>query len=678
MSSSLDSVLSSSPASPDAPAQPAPQYFWLWIVCLLGLDYFSTLAYQPSVTYAVVGRLGPLATALVVLITLGGVLPVYCYLAGRSPGGQGSLGMLEKIVRGWRGKMLLLLLLGFAATDFVMLKTLSLADAAEHLRANQPPPGRNVFRTGADWLSQSAKDLLPAHWADYFSEQMIITLFLVAIGFVFWSILRRGFNRNVIIVAVPLVGLYLLLNGWVIGAGLYYLREHPDIVHNWLAQVGSGQWGMTSAAEHYGWAGALLLCVILLPQVALGLSGFEMSMILMPQIRGGASDDPLHLPKRIRNTRKVLVTAALIMSVYLLGSSLVCGLLIPEAAWANNGSAHLRSLAYLAHGGQLADGSPGLPGCDPWLGMIYDIVTVLILCLTGTSVMTALNVLLPQFLLRFGMQMRWFQRWGLLLIAFAGLNFLVTFWFRASVDQQRGAYTTSVLVLMTCAALVVAQERRQRHGRSPYFTLIAVVLMVTTLAVAVVSIKGIFIAALFIAAILALSIFSRAMRVDELRTLSFKFKDPLSAHLWEILKLADFPVLVPHRPGKHERDLKEAKIRSEHQLTPEADIVFLELHIDDPSDFYQHLLIEVVREDHRYVILATGCVSEAQAIAAVALEMSRCSKPPGLHFGWTEMDLLTASWTYLAFGQGNIPWKVHELLKRAVPDAERRPRVIVG
>ena len=231
---------------------------------------------------------------------------------------------------------------------------------------------------------------------------------------------------------------------------------------------------------------------------------------------------------------------------------------------------------------------------------------------------------------------------------------------------------------MSGAALVVAQDRWQQHGKAPYFSLIAGVMIVTTLAVAVVSLNGICIAGLFIAAIMAMSIFSRAMRVDELRTLSFKFKDESSQQFWELLKQADFPVLVPHRPGKHERDLKEAKIRKDHQLTPEADIVFLEIHIDDPSDFFQHLLIEVVREDHRYLILATGCVSEAQAIAKVALEMSRYSKPPGLHFGWTDMDLLTASWTYLAFGQGNIPWKVHELLKRAEPDAERRPRVIVG
>src|SRR5256885_11265628 len=99
-------------------------FFWLWVMCLLGLDYCSTLAYQPSITYEVAGRLGPLATTIVVLVMLAGVLPVYWYLAGRSPRGHGSIGMLERVVHGWRGKTLVLLLLGFAATDFVMLKTI--------------------------------------------------------------------------------------------------------------------------------------------------------------------------------------------------------------------------------------------------------------------------------------------------------------------------------------------------------------------------------------------------------------------------------------------------------------------------------------------------------------------------------------------------------------------------
>ena len=108
------------------------------------------------------------------------------------------------------------------------------------------------------------------------------------------------------------------------------------------------------------------------------------------------------------------------------------------------------------------------------------------------------------------------------------------------------------------------------------------------------------------------------------------------------------------------------------------DIVFLEVEVDDPSNFYQRLLVEVIREETRFVINVTRCVSVAHAIAAVALMMSRFSKPPGVHFGWSEMDLLAASWSYLAFGEGNVPWKVRELILDAETDPARRPRVIIG
>jgi hypothetical protein len=139
-----------------------------------------------------------------------------------------------------------------------------------------------------------------------------------------------------------------------------------------------------------------------------------------------------------------------------------------------------------------------------------------------------------------------------------------------------------------------------------------------------------------------------------------------------------FPALVPHRPGLHARAEKEKSIRDDHQLDPEVAVVFLEVEVDDPSNFYQELLIEVAQENNRFVIRATRCTSVAHAIASVALEMSKYSKPPTVHFGWTEMDLLAASWSYFAFGEGNVPWKVRELIVQAESEAPRRPRVVIG
>jgi hypothetical protein len=670
------------------------EYYWVWVLCLLGLDYFSTLAYQPSITFGVAGRIGPLATAVVVLVTLLGALPVYCYLAGRSPRGQGSLGMLERLVRGWRGKTLVLVLLGFAATDFTMLKSISLADASVHVLNNQDVFRQHSIRAAVRWLNDQGPLFGGDPGVEFFDDQLAVTLLLGVVTFVFWFLLRKGFNRNVMIVAVPLVVAYMALNALLLGAGVTRLMDHPELVDAWWAQIQAGDWvAHTPGWSQRDWHSVGLLAFLFLPSLALGLSGFELSMIVMPQVRGKSGEPADHPWTRIRNTRKVLVSAAVLMSLYLLAAVTVTTLLVPPDELAPFGRANNRALAYLAHGGALTVGNePLLPLCGLALGTIYDIVTVLILCLAGTSVMTALATLLPQFLLRFGMEFRWTNRWGLLVSAFALINIVVTLVFKASVEDQRAAYATAVLVLICSAAWTASLDLRTlihhetfaRFTRfllrvgGGYFGFIAGGFVLVTVAVVVQSLTGLTIALWFIVAIVALSVVSRAFRADELRTIGFEFQDEQSRFLWDSLRMADFPILVPHRPGRQTRGDKEKQIRSEHQLAPDADVVFLEIDLGDPSDFYQRLLIEVFREDTRIIIRVLNCVSVAHAIAAVALEMSRASRPPGLHFGWTELDLLSASWSYLAFGEGNIPWKVRELIHRAEPDAAKRPRVVVG
>jgi hypothetical protein len=691
--------MSDAPASPiaaDPPVEPTrttEPHYWVWVLCILGLDYFSTLAYQPSITFRETGKVGPLATLAVVFVTLFGALPIYCYLAGRSPVGQGSLGIVEKLVRGWRGKTLVLILLGFAATDFTMLKALSTADASVHIINRDG----NHSKHFANWLKDCTKEYCGDDIADPIDEKLVVTLCLSAVAFVFWFLLRKGFNRNVLFMAVPLVLLYLLMTAAIIGAGIWVIAQRPEIFHDWLDQMQRGDFGEAHAGDD-GWWTVILVSLLALPNLALGLSGFELSMILMPQVKGELGEQPP--VTRIWNTRKVLIVAAVVMSLFLLGSVLVTTLLIPPDALKAGKSADNRALAYLAHGGNLAfdepnlaDGEQARPAVLPFSGVIfgtaYDIVTILVLCLAGTSVMTGLAVLLPQFLMRFGMELRWANRWGVMLILFALINMGVTIVFHASVDQQRGAYATGVLVLIACAAVVTVMDKRRTQEESggmgffgfldiAYFSFVAFIFVTTMLAVAMGSAAGLGIALCFIFAILTMSILSRAWRADELRTMGYEFKDEQSKFLWDSLRLADFPILVPVHPGLTNHDYVEMEIRAQHQLAREADIVFLEIEIDDPSDFFQTLILEVARQENRYFIKVTNGVSVAHAIAAVALEMSRYSKPPGLHFGWPERDMLSASWSYLAFGAGNIPWKVRELIHRAESDPTKRPRVIVG
>ena len=193
-------------------------------MCLTGVDYFSTLGYQPGIAFLAAGFLSPVATLVLVLVTLFGALPVYSVVARHSPNGQGSISMLAELVPGWSGKLLVLCLLGFAATDFIITMTLSAADATAHVIENPFFP----------------------HWLHH-----KVGLTLVLLGLL-GGIFLLGF-REAIGIAVMLVAVYLALNVVVIGVGTVRLAR--------ASRTPLANWGTISSEprQHVGMMGVALL-----------------------------------------------------------------------------------------------------------------------------------------------------------------------------------------------------------------------------------------------------------------------------------------------------------------------------------------------------------------------------------------------------------------------------------
>ncbi|MDY3552166.1 amino acid transporter [Gemmata sp. JC717] len=677
------------------PATPPPfRAAWPWVLCVIGLDYLSTLAYQPSVAFGAAGRLAPLVTVLIALVTFFFALPVYCYIAGRSPLGGGSAALLERVVPGWFGKLLLLVLLAFGAVDLMFTRTFSTASAAEHLTHNPHPQWQQALddatRQGdqlRDRLPEATKRRTEGVW----NRATAVSLVLLVVSTVAGLIFFKGYTRNFVRLAALTVLVYLALTLVVVGSGVAYLIERPQLLEEWWRDVWAGNWKPDTVARPAGSWGALLgLCVPLVPALCLGLSGFELTLMAMPLVRGEPTDDPNRPRAVIRNTRVLLTLAAGSMSAYLLTSTVVTTVLIPPGAQEASGAAKYRALAYLAHGGTLADGRPATalnPNFGLTFGTAYDLATVSILALAGLSFALTLSSWIPPYLNRLGMEFNWSVKLGVLAYLFLAAKFAVTAYYGADVDAHRAAYLTAVLALFAFAALAatvdVWHRRAERNWGKVFRVPPLFLLALATFTACAVSVAwnrpvGAVIAGAFVLVVLAVSVLSRAWRSTEFRFESFDFADESSEREWRHLAASDLAVLVPLRPGRHDLRDKEIEIRTRHRIPGALPVLFILAELGDPSNFQQRPLVRVARESGRIVIHITRCCSVPHALAAAALELSKTGGVPEIHFGWSLENPVTANLHFVLFGIGNVPWMVYTLIRRANVPEDRKPHVVVA
>lgn len=543
--------------------------------------------------------------------------------------------MLEKLLPFWRGKIFVLILLGFVATSWIITITLSAADATVHLLENPFVP------------------------AALEGQAVTITVILLLI---LGGVFLLGFSEAVT-VAIPLVAVFLALNATVIGVGIYDIVTNPIALDGWLA-------ALTSTGGD--WTQLVLPALLAFPLLVLGLSGFETGVSMMPLIAAKGVTPEEQQASRLRNTRKLLTTAAVIMSVFLLASSMVTTILIPAEEFAAGGEANGRALAYLAHE-FLGEG----------FGTVYDISSILILWFAGASAMAGLINIVPRYLPAYGMAPEWSRTVRPVVLVYTAISIIITIGFNADVNAQAGAYATGILAMMVSGAVAVmisAIRKRQRAASIGFGVLVAI------LGYALVENvrekpDGIAISGLFILGIVVISLVSRVSRTTELRADRIEFDEAAQQFVEDSIRFDGELNVIANKLHQGDPSQYLAKERAQRGLNPvpgRADILFLEIEVVDPSEFREVLHVRGIEiGGHRVLRASSPAIPNAIAAILIALRDGSGVRPQA-YFEWSEGNPLRHLLDYLLLGKGDTAPVVREILREIEKDPSLRPGIHVG
>jgi hypothetical protein len=239
-----------------------------------------------------------------------------------------------------------------------------------------------------------------------------------------------------------------------------------------------------------------------------------------------------------------------------------------------------------------------------------------------------------------------------------------------------------VLVLFTSAgvAVTLAARRAGQRKRTYAFAAISLIFLYTTISNVIERPDGVKIGACFVLAIVAVSIASRIKRVFELRATEIEFDAASQVFVRDCARRTIR--LVANQAG--ERDVDEyveklKRLRRDHDLPVDPDVIFVEVTVVDPSDFEGRLHVRGEVRCQRYRVMSVTAPSVPNALAALALRIrDDTGAVPHVYFEWTEGNPVHQFLRFLLFGSGEVAPITHEVLRRAEPDLARRPRVHVG